>query len=166
MRHITSSLDTQQSFPCSWEGKKMLSVSWLLSSSEMWTVGDDVGWNTSQSLSSSSSLLPLIAVFPPLIVGPTWPVNWLSKLKMTVPGLWTWTGPTERRGESKEWTDNDNKSGLLMFINTDQTGTTTSQLLTVAQLHLSHFYRPQVSQMFHMKVLISLMSTQIGFRKW
>lgn len=94
MHHSSSSLDMWQSFPCSWEGKKMLSISPLLSSSERWILGEVVGWNTGQSLSSSSSLFTFSDVFPST-VGPTWPVNWLSKLKITVPGLWTWTGPKE-----------------------------------------------------------------------
>lgn len=93
VHYSSSSLDTWQSFPCSWEGKKMLSISPLLSSSERWILGEDVGWNTGQSLSSSSSLLLDFSDVFPSTVGPTWPVNWLSKLKMTVPGLWTCTGP-------------------------------------------------------------------------
>lgn len=103
IHHSASSFDMWQSFPCSWEGKNMLSISPLLSSSERGILGEDVGWNTGQSLSSSSSLHSFSAVFPHSIVGPTWPVNWLSKLKMTVPGLWTWTGPTETK-RSKECT--------------------------------------------------------------
>lgn len=98
--HSASSLDTWQSFPCSWHGKKMLSLSLLLSSSERWTLEEDVGWKTGQSRSSSSSTsyLSVSAVLlSASTVGPTWPVNWLSKLKMTVPGLWKWTGPTEAK---------------------------------------------------------------------
>lgn len=102
MHHSTSSLETWQSFPCSWKGKKMLSVSRLLSSSEMWILAEGAGWNTGQPLSSPASIL---ALNPPSVVGPTWPVNWLSKLKMMVPGLWTWIGPTGTRNHNK-WTTN------------------------------------------------------------
>ena len=96
MHHSSSSsLDMWQSFPCSCEGKNMFSISPLLSSSDRWTLGEDVGWHTGLSLSSSSSGPTLSAAFAPSVVEPTCPVNWLIKLKMTVPGLWTWTGPTE-----------------------------------------------------------------------
>lgn len=95
--HSASSFDMWKSFPCSCEGKKTSSVSPPPSSLERWILGEGVGWNTGQSLSSSSSWLALSALFPFKSVGPTGPVKWLSKLKMTVPGLWTWTGPKKTK---------------------------------------------------------------------
>lgn len=141
MHHSTSSLDTWQSFPCSWEGKKILSVSLLRSSSEKWMVGEDVGWNTGQSLSSSSSSshFPLSVVFPPSTVGPTWPVNWLSKLKITVPGLWKCTGPTEAKktkNKKQVWVS---MKWALKLISIHHGGGT-AQLFTATQPHFYMFY--------------------------
>jgi len=43
--HSDSTLDMWKYFPCSWEGKKTLSIFLLLSFSERWMLGEDVGDN-------------------------------------------------------------------------------------------------------------------------